>query len=195
MVDWSIFSLLPLIKQLNQLTQTAKQTNLRVQIRMDIPAQFFMPDTLCRTKGDLTLAVPLAPVWIEKQPRLFFWRPFSHFHSQWEPDPYFRLTDHRVGVWVEVEYDLSTVIDFAVPVDPTENRLGPLPIQRQYQKDLRQRLRRVLDWILDEAWPSMKSQFADMRETGGSGSSRCIADKRARREDKKTGGTGSPGNC
>jgi len=190
MVDCSILSLLPLIKQLNKLIQTAKQTNLRVPIRMDIPAQFFMPDTLCRTKGNLTLAVPLAPVWIEKQLRLFFWRPFSDFHSQWEPDPYFRLTDHRVGDWVEVEYDLSTVIDFAVPVDPTENRLGPLPIQRQYQKDLR-----LLDWILDEAWPSTKSQFAVMRRTGGSGGSRCIADKRARREDKKTGGAGSPGNC
>ena len=61
-------------------------------------------------------------------------------------------------------------------------------------KDLRQRLRRVLDWILDDAWPSMKAQFAVMMETGGLGGSRCSADKRAKREDGKTGGTGSPGN-
>jgi hypothetical protein len=161
---------------------------------MDIPEQFFTPDMLCRTKGNLTFAVQLGPVWPEKQPRLFFWMPRSHFYSQWEPDPYFRLTDHRQGDWVEVEYDLSTVIDFTVPVDPNQYTLGPLPIQRQYQKDLRQRLRRVLDWILDDAWPSMKAQFAVMMETGGLGGSRCSADKRAKREDGKTGGTGSPGN-
>ena len=147
---------------------------------MDIPAQFFMPDMLCRTKGNLTLAVPLGPAWTEKQPKLFFWMPHSHFYSQWLPDPYFRITQNRQGDWCEVEYDLSTV--------------GPLPIQRQYQKDLRQRLKRVLDWILDDAWPSMKTQFAIMMETGGSGGSRCSGDKRARREDRKTGGTSCPGN-
>ena len=167
---------------------------MRVPVRMDIPDPFFMPDMLCRTKGNLTLAVPLGPVWPEKQPRLFFWRPYSHFYSQWLPDPYFRLTQNRQGHWYEVEYDLSTVIEFVVPVDPDMCMLGPLPIQRQYQKDLRQRLKRVLDWLLDDAWPSMKAQFAVMMETGGSGGSRCVADKRARREDKKSGGTGSTGN-
>ena len=161
---------------------------------MDIPAQFFMPDMLCRTKGNLTLAAPLGPEWTERQPRLFFWMPHSYFLDQWVPDPYFRLTENRQGDWREVEYDLSTIIDFAIPVDSTQNMLGPLPIQRQYQKDLRQRLRRVLDWILDDAWPSMKAQFAVMMETGSSGGSRCSADKRARREDGKTGGTGSSGN-
>ena len=103
--------MLPLIKQLNKfiyyfcrVTQTAKQTYLRVPIRMDIPAQFFTPDMLCRTKGNLTLAVPLGPAWTEKQPRLFFWMPHSHFLDQWVPDPYFRLTENRQGDWREVEY-------------------------------------------------------------------------------------------
>jgi len=46
--------------------QTAKRTSLRVPVRMDIPDPFFMPDMLCRTKGNLTIAVPLGPVWVEK---------------------------------------------------------------------------------------------------------------------------------
>ena len=160
---------------------------------MDAPTDFYMPNALFRQKGNIVAVVPLLDKWPEEQPRLFFWKPDSMFHSAWQPDAFFKLTENRQGDWHEVQYSLQAVIDFVFP--PPETAPQPsFQIQEDYLKDLRSRHRRVVLWILEEAWPSMKQHFFALKESGCSGGSTCSDLKKIRRAERTTGGTGSSRN-
>ena len=110
---------------------------------MDIPSDFYMPEMLFRQKGSLVLAAPVADAWPEEQPKLFFWKPDQRFHNPWVSDPHFKLTNHRQSAWQEVRNDMQEVIDFVYPKDSVQNLFGPLPIQKEYEEDLRRRQKRI----------------------------------------------------
>ena len=123
---------------------------------MDIPTDFFMPDALFRQKGNIAAVVLLSDSWQEQQqPKLFFWKPESMFHDAWKPDAFFSLTAIRNGNWQEVHYSLEAVSDFVYPTEETDQQTH-FQVQADYLQDLRSRHRRVVEWLLMEAWHSMK---------------------------------------
>ena len=163
---------------------------------MDIPTDLKSQCLLFRQKGNCVCAVPLlADKWPEQQPMLLFWKPDHTFYQAWVPDPHFRLLPGQPGGWTEVEYNLERLIDFVFPAANSQPFFGQHPLQIEMESDLRRRHERVVNWILEEAWPDLKAAWHSLKASGSSGASKSSGRPRsgrvAKKQNRSTGGTGS----
>ena len=117
---------------------------------------------------------------------MFFWKPDSNFYSSWVPDPHFTLLPEQSGGRQEVRYDLNKVYEFVYP-DAGSEPVYDNPLTALMWSDIRARHKRVMDWVLQEAWPDINEAWFKLHAEGSSGTT----DSRGRIHYRKTGETGS----